>query len=297
MSEKIINVLIVDDNEITADCIEKRIEKANEVFSGKTGYRIRPFYYKATSFEIEKAGKIIEEILLKNDINFLLLDRGFFNLIEAKKSNLDLDDEYLYVKKDDKGVKITEILPMISFKKINKLKGIILYTFDDPSQTSEWYVSPEQIKRQLKDIIGEKINLEDIEVILTNSEIYHLAKINIYEKLGQKANDDYFFQGKKKDFLLYGLFMGEILYHRILILLDKKQKEALKLKSKNTQRNLILIFIIFTALSIGGNAAYSYAHKYFENDLGLLFLTLLFSVFFPSLILMLKPSWVLNIED
>ncbi len=60
---------------------------------------------------------------------------------------------------------------------------------------------------------------------------------------------------------------------------------------------IVPILAKFTALSIGGNAAYSYVSKQFSSDIWLLILTVIFSLFFPYLILRVKPEWLINIDE
>ena len=156
-----------------------------------------------------------------------MLDRGLYNLIDPNSKECtapgleELDKQYLYIVTGASGVKIEEVLPYIRFSRLNSLKGVILYTYDDPTRTSEHSIEPAEIASDLSEIIGKGLSPEYIHVIGTNSEIYHLAGINLY------INDSSLYvgftaTGKRSDFMLYGLFMGEILYHRIVGMINKQ---------------------------------------------------------------------------
>jgi len=292
-----VTVLLLDDNEIIADCIEKRLLKASQTFLETTQVEILPIHLKIDNSNPVKAGKEIENYLKENHIDFLLLDRGFFDIIDPEIVNDELlDPDTLYIRRDAKSVKVTEILENVNFGKIKGLKGVILYTYDEPSHTSKWYVEPAKIKQELKRSLQNKVSSDFIDIVLTNSEIYHLASLKLYDP-NPKQVGDYLFQGKKSDFKLYGLFMGEILYHRILKLFDKQQNRFLKLKKGKVKTKLVLLFIIFTSLSIGGNTIYSIFIKKIDSDLELFLFSIVFSLLFPALILTLKPHWIIDLED
>lgn len=295
---KTYNILLLDDNDIIASCIQKRLLKASQTFYETTQVELNPIHLQIDIANLSEAGQRIEKSIIDNNIHFLLLDRGFFVIVDpAIQSNLsDLDKNTLYIGKDAKSIKVTEILKEVNFSKTKSLKGLVLYTYDEPSLTSEWYVEPAQIKNDLKQTIGDKLNSDNIDIVLTNSEIYHLANLRLYDN-NPKQIGDYLEQGKKSDFMLYGLFMGEILYHRILKIIDKQQKKTLSKKRSSLNTKLILLFIVFTSLSIGGNAIYTFAMQKIQSNLGLLLLSLVFSVAFPLLILIIKPEWLISLDD
>nr|VFJ46149.1 MAG: hypothetical protein BECKDK2373C_GA0170839_101414 [Candidatus Kentron sp. DK] len=56
---KTINILIVDDNPITADFLRKRLEKLNERFHDESGISIRPFYCRPSIIDPLEAGKSV----------------------------------------------------------------------------------------------------------------------------------------------------------------------------------------------------------------------------------------------
>ncbi len=291
-----LSILILDDNEIIAACIEKRLLKASQTFFETTQLEIIPTYLRLSNSDAIKAGKEIENYLKENEVDFLLLDRGFFDIIDPNKINDEsLDSEKLYIRKDAKGLKINDILSNVNFSKVKEFKGVILYTYDEPSHTSEWYIEPAQIRQDLIMSFGKKINPDYIDIVLTNTEVYQLASLKLYEYKPKQVGE-YLESGNKSAFMLYGLFMGEILYHRILKIYDKQQRNKLRAKKGSVKTQLILLFIVFTALSIGGNAIYALTIKQIKSDVGLLLLSLVFSILFPILILVLKPGWVIDLN-
>jgi hypothetical protein len=69
------------------------------------------------------------------------------------------------------------------------------------------------------------------------------------------------------------------------------------IKKSSLNIKLFLLFIIFTSLSIGGNAIYDFAIENIQSYLGLLLLSLVFSVAFPIMILIIKPDWIISLDD
>nr|VFK16553.1 MAG: hypothetical protein BECKLPF1236B_GA0070989_109712 [Candidatus Kentron sp. LPFa] len=295
----IVNVLIVDDNPVTSDCIQKRLEKANGIYSKGSAIQVKPFYRSFSVADLQNAGKLLEDFIFKNSIDFLLLDRGFVDVIDPDHASEDgLDSQYLFFAKGQGYVKIEEILRNVSFSKIKKMKGVIVYSFDTPCQTAEKYPEPAQIKRDIADIIGSGVNEENIEIFLTNTEVYSLAGIDIYKMAGREYNDKYLYLGNKSDFSLYGLFIGEILYHRIINILETRRKRAISTRQGYGKRSIVLLFIIFSALTIGGNALYDLIFQnIISNNVALFLISVVFSLFLPIILLILKPEWVVSIDD
>nr|VFK65273.1 MAG: hypothetical protein BECKUNK1418G_GA0071005_106011 [Candidatus Kentron sp. UNK]VFK71401.1 MAG: hypothetical protein BECKUNK1418H_GA0071006_106411 [Candidatus Kentron sp. UNK] len=292
-----INVLIVDDNPVTSDYIKKRLEKLNEQFAEESIASIKPFHCAFSVIDPREAGQKVENCIISNSIDLLLLDRGFFDVVDPKNiPDRKLDDSYLFTRRNQKSVEITEILQNVSFGEIKKLKGIIVYAFDDPYQTSEYYVEEAQVKREIKDIVGEKIDTDNIEVLLTNTGIYHLARINIYATAG-KEYDEYVSLGSKADFSLYGLFVGKMLYHRIIKTMERNSKKIMRNKQAYAKRNILLLFMMFSALNIGGNAAYNMLIEQTSNNNILFLLSLVFSLAIPFFVLLLRPEWLISIDD
>lgn len=98
-----INVLIVDDNPIVVDRIQKRLAKANEWFLKDAAVSIRPFHCAFLISNLPVAGQAIENCILDNSINFLLLDRGFFDITDpCGVPEESLDKNYLFISKGQK---------------------------------------------------------------------------------------------------------------------------------------------------------------------------------------------------
>ena len=291
---KIINVLILDDNELVVECLIEKFLKTNQLFCEMTSINIVPYYLR---IDLTDGADQIEEYLIKNSINYLLLDRGFITIIDSEKdTNSKLNKNKLFIRKNEKSIKIDEILKHVNFNKIKKIDGVILYTYDEPEATSEWYVKPETIKQDLKKIIGSKVNKENIEVILTNSEIYKYANYRLFDLQQDETDDQYIVLGEKDDFKLYGLFLGEILYHRVLKFVNKKHQIFIKARKSNINRKVLLLFIIISSLTIGANSFYSIVSKYMDNDVIVCLSSLIFSLILPIIILFVKPEWIIDIE-
>ncbi|MBL7137041.1 MAG: hypothetical protein ISS81_10720 [Candidatus Marinimicrobia bacterium] len=291
---KTINVLILDDNELVVECLTEKFLTTNQLFCEMTNINIVPYYLK---IDLIEGAVQIEEYLIKNSIHYLLLDRGFITIYDPENiSNSKLNKDKLYISKSEKSIKINEILKKVNFNKIKKLDGAILYTYDEPEATSEWYVKPETIKQDLKNIIGNKVDKENIEVILTNSEIYKYANYRLFDLQQEKTDDRYIILGEKADFKLYGLFLGEILYHRVLKFVNKKHQIFIKARKTNINRKVLLLFIIMSSLTIGANSLYGIVSRYIDNNVIVCLSSLIFSLILPIIILFVKPEWIIDIE-
>lgn len=292
---KKLEVLILDDNEIIGDCIRKRIFKANESNFSFTKLEIIPHYFYIDLENIQQSiDKISSEIIVKK-IDVLLLDRGFFKIVDPSTDSTyrNLSSKYLYCKKDDQGRQIEEILGLIPKEKFKNISGVIVYTYD----SGPWYIEPAQIKQSIKELLPEKFDKNAIDVVMTNTEVYSLANLKLYNQREVKDFPELKSIGNKSEFMLYGLFMGEILYHRIVSLIEKKREKVLENKKTKIQRNVIFLFIIFTALNLGAEALYSLLSMNLGNDYLLFFMSAGFALLLPILILILKPEWIINFEE
>jgi hypothetical protein len=198
-------------------------------FFETTQININPIYVKIDTGLLKEARQQIEYCIISNNIHFLILDRGFFDIIDPEDNKITgLDNATLYIAKEAKSIKITEILKGIEFSRTKSLKGVVLYTYDELSNDSDGHVEPAHLKNELIKIFGLNRDIIDIDIVLTNTEIYRLASLTLYHNNPQKIGV-YQELGKKSDFKLYGLFMGEILYHRILRIIYEQQKKTLSI--------------------------------------------------------------------
>lgn len=297
MLKKKYNALILDDNEFVGDNIRKRIYKANTSNYSYSGVEIIPHFLTIDISDLSKAAKSIINYINANKIDYLLLDRGFYFVIDPSSNETynNLDNKYIYTKKKDlkNGVKIEKILELTSKKEYNRIKGIIVYTYD----ANEDYIEPAQIRQTFLNIMPENFNEKNIEIILTNSEVYKLSGLNLYIDSELPENKEMTITGLKSDFKLYGLFMGEILYHRMISMLNKEQERRFISKQKMIIRNFIILFFTFTFLSIGGNASYQMLYNKIHSNIFLLVISVVFAVLLPLFILAVKPNLLINIED
>lgn len=134
-------------------------------------------------------------------------------------------------------------------------------------------------------------------MILTYPAIYRLADLNLYTSMDVVDHPDLECIGHKSGFMLYGLFMGELLYHRAVALINRRKTVVRQNKKTQALRNVTILFIVFTALNLGANALYNVLSHNLANDLALILLSLSFALLLPLLILVLKPDWILNIEE
>ena len=86
--------------------------------------------------------------------------------------------------------------------------------------------------------------------------------------------------------------MGEILYHKVVSMISQSEKKKMPTKKNLILRNVLILFFIFTALSIGGNSLYSLLNNYI-----IIVTSFVFSLIMPLFVLFLKPEWIIPIDD
>lgn len=292
---KKVNVLILDDNEIIADNVKKRIFKANESHSASLGFEVIPHHIIIDINNLSDAAEKITAEVTSKKIDVLLLDRGFYNIIDpvTEQKYRSLDSNMLYCRKGDKGHNIEDILRLIHKDTFKGVSSVIIYTYDD-----ETYSEPALIKQVIRDVLPPQFDKNAIDVILTYPEIYKLSDLKLYkEPTDVNGFSDIELIGPKSDFMLYGLFMGEILYHRTVSLVKKRQQNLFQARKTHLQRRLFLFFGIFTFLNLGANALYNLLSRDTHTNFLLLITSLAFALILPALILQIKPEWVIDIED
>ena len=271
------NVLILDDVKLIGENVDKRMCEANTSYSLLSGINIKPHYVSIDISNIQTASDEIARIIEARKIDYLLVDRGWFIIIEPDVKGLNND--FLYAENREL-VKIEEVLKKIPQHNYNRVKGIIIYTYNDEND-----FSPERLKEDYINMLPKKFTNKNVELFTPYSEIYHLAKLKLYKF---KILQDYKQLGLKTDFKLYGLFMGEILYHKVVSMISQSEKKKFFMKKNLISRNVLILFFIFTGLSIGGNSFYSLLTKDI-NDYLLIAISIIFSLLMPLLILLLKP--------
>ena len=90
--------------------------------------------------------------------------------------------------------------------------------------------------------------------------------------------------------------MGEILYHRVISMINQREKKRLITKKNLMLRNLFVWFFALTGLSVGGNALYNMLVKNADNYL-LIILSVVFSLLMPLFILLIKPELLIPTDN
>jgi hypothetical protein len=280
------NILILDDLKLVGENIYKRICKVNVSYSLHSGIKIIPHFTTIDITNIQVASERIAETIDTKKIDYLLLDRGLSYVIDSNIKHLD--SNFLYAE-NRKGVYIEQILKLIPKQNYTKIKGIIIYTYNEEFE----YVEPEALKNDYIEILPKKFNGENVQIFMSNSELYKLAGLKLYNC---KVQSDYLQLGLKTDFKLYGLFMGEILYHKVVSMINQREKTKLVAKKSRMLRNIFILFFVFTGLSIGGNALYNMLANNTNNYL-LIVISIVFSLFMPLFILLIKPELIISIDN
>lgn len=292
---KKLNVLVLDDNKIIVESLTKRIQSSAVRNLEFTNLQIVVHHLELPLQDDQQAAGQIKAAIKTMDIDILLLDREFHSIIDPKvgEEHSRLNGEKLYLKKHENSKKIEDILARLQEKDFHGVSGVIVYTYLEPDSFEE----SGAIRARLEEILGDKFDRDAIEVIQTNLEIYQGTgrKLYVYEDV--PAHEELESIGEKGEFVLYGRFMGEILYNRIVSLRKIKRYGKLFLaKTALMQRNTILLFLVFTGLNIGATIMCDILKEKI-NRWGLLAFGVVLAIGLPLSVLWKKPEWVVTVDD
>lgn len=291
---KKINVLILDDNYIIARKVKKRLFDADNSYRYDSGIQIYLYYLEIDNDSPEKAAKAVNLCIKENEIKYLLLDRGFGKIIDPiSLKNEELEKDFLYKDNTVVGYNIEDLLKEINKIKKNglrKIKGAIVYTYDDYSEMNkEGEVIREEIINELINILPKRCS---IDVLLSYSTIYKVAGVDLYEGY---TGEGVIKLGRKDQFVLYGIFIGELLYHKLLQMINIRKSKIIKEKQVRLFVRIIILYLIFVSINIGGNALYS---QFFAGKSALIGLvSISFALLIPFIVLVLKPNLLIDIDE
>jgi len=192
----------------------------------------------------------------------------------------------------EQAIILPKLLCDLEPKLLRKIKGIIVFTYDSDSFKHNFYVEPENLKSQIYKTFGNTLDRKQIEVILTNSEIFELANSSLYKK---EVN---IYVAQKSSLILYGITLGEMIYPKVVNLIKQGNQKAKLKKQTKYIRNILILFLIVTSLNIGGEALYELLTTEEKGKSSIVFLiSFLFSILLPILILIVKPDWLISLDE
>jgi hypothetical protein len=291
---KSIKVLILDDNFVIANKVKSKLFNASNGYKIDSGIEIFPHYLKVDNNDPAVAAITVNNYLRQHEITYLLLDRGFGHIVDSSVgTNDNLEANSLYKDNSIKGYYIEELLSQIKGVKNNALsqiKGVIVYTYDNYLDVNkEGEVIKGEIIYELKDLLHTMCK---IDVLLTYTDIYKIAEIDLYEGY---TGEGLVKIGLKRDFVLYGMFVGELLYHKLLQMINARNYNLIKKKRGRLVSSLVILYSVLICINLGVNAISLYLLK--DNNIIAGALSLLFGLLLPIVILWLKPSILLDIEE
>jgi hypothetical protein len=290
---KTVNILILDDNFVIAKKIKKRLFDADFVYRRNTNIQLIPHYLHVDNVSYEKAAVTVNSYVLENNIHYLLLDRGFGTIIEPKQNDYNFDYNYIYKDNAKGGYYIENLLlnwKSLKNSSIPKINGAIVYTYDDYRELNkQGDVIKQEIEEELKRILPKKCK---IDVLLAYTDIYKIAEVDLY--MGY-AGEGVIKLGKKNEFHLYGIFVGELLYHKLIQMIAIRRVENISESKMKMFFRMLILYAIFISISVGGNAVFTYLFADNKQVVG--FISLAFGLIVPLIILFLKPTLLLDIGE
>jgi len=280
------NILVLDDNPVIVKSIIHRISNLNDSYSYQFNFTINSHYYDINLANYNH--KSLSNFIKAKNITHLALDRGFFEL--------SINDDLVLTKKNGAIKKIDELLRPIDFTRLKQVKRAIVYTYDEPDKASEWYVESSALQNEMADCLGGRFQKSDIDVIRSNSEIYQYSGVNLYEKEGEPYDNEYNILGLIPDFKLYGLFLGELIYHRVLLTIIQSRKQQAVKKKKSRVLNVVLLYIMLTSIAIGANSIYDLFESTKVKPF-LIYVAVVLGLILPVFIIIAKPDILLSIDD
>jgi len=286
-----LNVLIIDDINFVGESILNRLTEVNLKYHDDY-VNIKSWYYK---YNVSKSlVDSIAEIKTKikdHDITYLLVDIGFNKIVDdSYKYNyphLEIDTSiYSDIRRDKDRVTIDMVLKNFgNDHMINNLAGIIVYTYQPE------FKQPEVIHQEFMEIMPKAFNKDILKVIETNSEIYRPADAQLHILTNIKEYPGIRYHGLIKDFKLYGLFMGEILYNQIRHHHFSSRIKSIESMKSSYLRYYIIAYFLFITINISSNILSEYLVGSYRMHWGVGLLV--FGVLIPALIIWLKPEFFL----
>ncbi len=294
-----LNVLIVDDNRIIGDAVEKRLFRASAIHSPITHLEVNPIYLKDFTVDANAINAMANQIasaIAGNEIDVLLLDRGLFKIIDPQwnPEYKNLDHAYLYGERGDTGTTIEAVLNEIDPPTFKRIICVVVYTYIQDAQKDE----PERIKMHVAKAM-KMVDKGAITVIATKEEIYKDADLKLYDERPVTAGLNSL--GLKGQFILYGTFMGELLYHYILKTVKIRRQEAI-LAHKKVRRvwNLALFYVVVTGTTLGANGMWDWIKESWKDEKKVTACAIfagLLGIILPLLILLTKPELLISVDD
>lgn len=291
---KLVQVLILDDNFVIARTIRRRLFEADGIYKHGSGVQIVPHWLEVDNEDPQKAAEMVNDYMNRNNVHYLLLDRGFSVLSEGTDPQDSSGKTYIF-RDGTKGMYFVEqmlgILRGIPGNKLQQVKGVIVYTYDDYKQFNKY---GEMVKEEIVSAFGSILpSTCKLDVLLSYSNIYRVAEIDLYD--GWEGTG-VIRLGRKDNFVLYALFVGELLYHKLILMIDKRRVEATKTAKRSALTKLIAFFLIYISLSLGVSSLFE-AIDLQSNHLTNAILLISFAVLLPLVILWLRPALLIDIDD
>lgn len=211
---------IIDDIELVGVTMRDALMRTSANYGSRLGIHVQPLFPKLDTTSPEAIAASIERFLLAHpSLDYLLLDRNYFNILNQYGTHSpELPTDRLVVAKGSASISLENCLQHVDFSHWKTPRGLILYTYDDPDVGSQYYVLPDAIKSSLAHALGGRLSPPQIEVILTCSDYYRHARIDLYMGRHEAIIGQREVLGRKSAFALYGLILAEVIYLKLLAL-------------------------------------------------------------------------------
>lgn len=295
MSKTIINTLILDDIKCIGEKIEERIIICDKKYQDEL-LSINPWYYQFRLRKPEEESfNELKKLILQHNISYIVSDRRFVQVVgssyKADFPNLDYENKiYSDNRKKEKQFSEEVIGKLLEDSSIfNLIKGIIVYTYSIEQS------HPDVVRKQFLSHLPQQFREEDLMIVETNSEIYNRAGLTLHKF---KEADEYkgiYLHGDKKDFMLYGLFIGEMAYNQIRFHSFGTRVRSIERFKSSFLRIYLISYFLFVTLNISANLLSNYLAGDYQAQIGIsLFI---FGFLIPSAIIWLKPELFLIVDS
>lgn len=175
-------------------------------------YPYDPIEYKVHFKQVTpltNAGEL-QQFLMDEKINFLLLDSRPYDLEVSEEG---LKPEVVYAKKTLSFNRMYSLICKLKNSDAARaIEAVVVYSHDVNTGES---LDPKLLSlTEVKDVFSQ-IPDSDISVFLTHTEMYSATGTQLYQFNDVKGHPEIKLLGYKKDFRLYGAFVGEVLFHKV----------------------------------------------------------------------------------
>jgi hypothetical protein len=277
-----LRLLVIDDLHLVAKCVESRIRLA----AAESGFaHRRPEFIdwmSITSLERDRTVEDIGDRILRDRINFLIVDRGILERVDEVVGKSATEHLYLRTANPEY-TDIIDILEQLDQGVKCRIRGVIIYTLDHPDRLNPWYVDELKISHRLQTVFGREIC---VRVMKTYTQVYQAAGLSLFYPSKSHPGRE---EARSADLQIYAAVVGEMVWRCIGALLFQRDVASRLDVARWFRRNYLIFLGATCGLGIGVSAAYDLLSQTFSTPWAMLVIGIALGVIGPLGLLSREP--------